>query len=370
MLQRIDVPEASGIQNLNIYSGIYNYAIDPTIYETDLVDIRPQGIPRTPWDVTTKTNQANFDRTKQFFWGGTKATFEYNNGVPTIRITSPIPQQYVSIDTCTALGNWIASGTASSLAVDPTIYYQNPASLRFNLTVGAGLLTDSGFSSLGLSTYEDVGVAFVQVFIPNGATASNLTSITLKLGSDGSNYNSVTATAPMIGTFTTGQWQAVAFDFSTATQTGTPDWSAIDYAQLTFNVIGSITNFHIGSLFIALPSPTQILYQSAAVFIPTGTTTALQTITANTDTIVFNTGAYNIYVYECALGVLENMSGGMGDPMYARIQQRLGVDGQGKVVGGLYSQFAGDNPSQQLRQLGTYYDNRPNTGFGTNLTRN
>ncbi len=360
LVQRADIPEASGIQNIVLYSGVIDYACDTTIYGTAVNDIRPQGISRPSWDTATKTTGQQFDRTKMYGTTATVATFQYLLGVPTIRIRAPFPNQNITLDPMTAVGNWAASGTASTPVVDTAVYYQSPASLRYTLTSGTGRLTETLSNTVDLSSYEDVGVAFVANFIPSNASA--YTSMTLKIGSDSSNYNEVTVTTPFIGTFTDNLWQLVAFDFAGATQVGTPNWSAIDYIQITDVTSGTITNIRKGDLFISQPTPSQILFQSAAIFLPTGTTTALTTITANTDTIILNDPAYNLFLYEGALAILENTSGGAGDAMYARLQSKLGIDNNGKIVGGLYADYTGDNPSQELRTTSTYYD--PNGGAG------
>ena len=349
LVQKADIPEASGIQNITLYSGVLDYECDTTIFGTAITDIRPQGMSRPSWDTTTKTTQQQFDRYKGYYPSGTTSTFEYLLGVPTIRINAPFPDQFATLDSMTVIGNWAVTGTASSLAVDTAVYYQSPSSLRYSVTSGAGLLTETLSSTIDLSSYEDVGVAFVANFIPSNASA--YTSMTLKIGSDSSNYNSVTATTPFIGSFTNNLWQLVAFDFSTASQTGTPDWENIDYIQLTDNVTGTITNIRKGALFISQPTPSQILFQSAAIFVPTGTTTALTTITAGTDTVILNDPAYNLFLYEGALSILENTSGGMGDAMYERIDRKLNDKEKG-----LYAMFRGDNPSEELRQTSTYYD--------------
>ena len=351
MITRCYIPEASGIQNIALYSGVTDYPINTNIYEADLVDIRPQGTSRPVWDFTVKTNQANFDRTKGYYHQGTRAAMQYNNGVPTIRIQAQGVIQQVTLDAMNATTGWVAAGTASGLTQDTASYWASPASLRFNVTTGTGTLTKT-INTANLSSYVGVGVAFLAVNIPS---TTNLTSITLKLGSSPSDYYSVTSTSGFTGAWTANNWLLVPFDFSTASTTGSPDWSAVDYAQVSIIASGTETNFHVGQLFISQPNPYQILYQSPAVYLASGSSTPTTTITADTDQIILNTAPYNIYLYESALAVLENMSGSMGDPMFNRIQQRLGLDNAGNVVGGLYKPYMADNPSEQIRQFNTYY---------------
>ncbi len=358
LVQKADVPEASGIQNITLYSGVFDYLCDPRIFGTAINDIRPQGITRSPANFVTKIDQEDFDRTKDYYYpSGTQSTFQYENGVPIIRIKAPFPVQQVNIDRQNEIGTtpnaWVAGGTASSLAVDYTNYYQAPASLRFNLTTGAGTLTKTLQSSLSMSNYEDVGVAFLAIQIPNGATATDLTSIDLKLGSNSTNYDLVNSTQGFLGAWVSGQWLLVAFDLSASTSTGTPNWSAIQYVQATLNVSGAFTNFHVGGLFMSLPSPAQILYQSSAIFLATGTTDTTTAITANTDTIILTDPAYNIYLFESALAVLQNTGAGVSDATSIKMNQIL--DGNGRTDIGLYARYRGDNPSQEIRTSGSWY---------------
>lgn len=361
MITRCYIPEASGVQNIALYSGVTDYPANTNIYEADLVDIRPQGTSRPIWDFTVKTNQANFDRTKKYFWNGTRAAFEYNNGTPIIRIVSQGTTPQVILDQMNATTGWTAAGTASNLAQDTSSFWQSPSSLRFNVTTGTGTLTKA-INQADISSYVGVGVAFLAVYIPS---TTNLTSITLKLGSSASDYYSVTSTAAFTGAWTPNNWLLVPFDFSTASTTGTPNWAAADYAQVSIVASGTETNMRVGQLFISMPCPYQILYQSPAIFLASGSTTPTTTITANTDEIIFNTAPYNIYLYESAYAVLENMAGDVANKMFEKISQRLGINPvTGEVVGGLYKPYMADNPSEQIRQFNTYYPVRNNWWWG------
>lgn len=361
MITRCYIPEASGVQNISLYDGVTDYPINTSIYEADLVDVRPQGISRPIWDFAVKTNQANFDRTKNYYWNGTRATFQYNTGTPIIRIVTQGVTQKVLLDSMNDTTGWTAAGTASGLAQDTSSFWQYPASLRFNVTTGTGTLTKA-ISSADISSYVGVGVAFLAVYIPD---TSLLTSINLKLGSSATNYYSVTATTGFTGAWTSNNWLLVPFDFSTASTTGTPDWTAVDYCQVSIVTTGTETNFHVGQLFISMPTPYQILYQSPAIFLASGATTPTTTITADTDQIIFNTAPYNIFLYESAYAVLENMAGDVANKMFDRISQRLGINPvTGEVIGGLYKPYMADNPSEQIRQFNTYYPVRNNWWWG------
>lgn len=371
MLQKADVPEASGIQNITLYSGVFDYACNTTIFGTAINDIRPQGISRNPNNFTVKTNQEDFDRTKNFYYpSGTQSTFEYRNGTPIIRIVAPFPKQQNIIDPMNATTGWTAGSNASGLTQDVTVFYQSPASLRFTLTgAGTGTLIKT-LNSTNLSTYQGVGMAFLAIEMPSTATATNLTSIELRLGSSASNYNSVIATTGFLGSWVAGNWILIAFDFSTATTVGTPNWNAISYTDIIFTTTGTITNFRTGGLWISFPTPAQILYQSAAIYLPLGSSTPLTTITANTDTIILSDPAYTIYEIESAISVCQQTGGTSGSATISTLEGTLnGARARnGQILNlGLYDLYRGDNPSESLRKLGSYYDNYD--GYSNNWNR-
>ncbi len=358
LVQKAKIPETQGTQNLMLYSGVTDYAIDSSIFGTNVIDIRPQGISRNPNNFVFKKYGDDFDRQKGFQRLGTLATFDYHTGTPIIRIVSSQTLPQIIIDPLTATTGWMAAGSASGLTQDTAVFYQTPASLRFTLTgASTGTLTKTLTNSLNLSSYQNVGLGFLAIRIPDGATASNLTVNSLKLGSSASNYSLVSATQGFLGAWVSGNWLLVSFDFSTATSTGTPNWAAINYVQLSFTTLATLTNFRVGDLFLAQPSANQILYGSAGFF-RIGTTVATS-ITAVTDEIILNDSAYTIYQYECALAVLQQTSGGMGDAMTARFESILnGARARnGMVVQlGLYDLYKADNPSEVLKTVGSYYD--------------
>ena len=299
LVQKADIPEASNIQNITLYSGVFNYPCDTRIFGTAITDIRPQGNTRAPWNTTTKTYGEQFDRYKTLYPSGTSSTFEYDNGVPIIRIQTPQTIPQVMLNTCQSITGWVDSGTISNFTTSNAIYYQNNAALRFSIGTGSGSLVNTPNSPILLDNYENVGVAFLSLQVPSDS--ANITNIKLRIGSDSSNYSEVTVTSPFIGAFKDNLWQLIAFDFANSTNTGTPDWNNINYVDVIFTVSGNISSVYMGTLFISLPSPAQILFQTAAIFLPEDSTAPVNYITNNNDTIILNDAAYNIFLYEGAL---------------------------------------------------------------------
>lgn len=366
LCQKADVPEASGVQNITLYDGVTDYLCDTRIFGTAISDIRPQGVSRSPANMVTKASSDDFDRAKTVYYpSGTMSSFEYQNGVPIIKILYPFRKQKIVIDKMSDTTGWTAAGSASLLAQDLGVFYQEPASLRFTLTgASTGTLTKT-INSIDLSAYQGVGVGFLAIEIPDGTTASNLTSIECRIGTDSSNYYVTTETTGFLGAWTAGNWVLVAFD-ALSSVTGTPDPTNITYIQARFTTGATITNFRVGGLWISSPTAAQICYQSSAIFLPSGSASTLTTITADTDTIILNEAAYLIYLYEGANSILQNTGAGASDA--TSIKNNLILDGNGNTDIGLYAHYRGDNPSQELRQTGSWYDN--SQGYGGNYPSN
>lgn len=350
LVTKADIPEATQKLAMTLYSGVTDYIAPSKIFGSALIDIRPQGVSRWFGESVQKMPVEFFDRTKGMLPGGSQVAFEHKDGVPIIRIVASRANEQATLDWMNETTGWTASGSASGLTRDTISYYDSPASLRFTLTGSStGILTKT-ISSLNIESYQDVAVAFLALRIPDGATATTLSSIELRLGSDDTNYDSVTATEGFLGAWTVGEWLLIALDMSTSTSTGTPDWTAIDYVQVRFAHTATLTNIRIGGLWIAPPSPHEILFQTSAIFL-NGTTRNL-TITDDEDQIVLNEAAYLLYEHECALGIAvqqnqENKAANLRTILYGK---------EGTNDEGLYAEYRGDNPSEELRQIGSYYN--------------
>lgn len=355
-VQKAKIPETLGTQNLTVYDGVTDYAVNTAIYGTQVIDIRPQGITRNQNDFVFKKFQDDFDRNKNWTWQGTQATFTYNAGTPILRMKTSWTKPKAVLDGMNSITGWVASGDASGLALDSAYYYQQPGTLRFNLATSGsqGLLTKT-ITSTDLTSYLGVGVAFLALEIPS----ANLTSITLKIGSGAGAYYTITTTAPTIGSFAASQWMLVPFDLSGATTFGSPDITKITYIQIALNYNGTVmNNVRCGELFISLPTTMQMFYMTAGFFSVGGVVS--NSITADTDIIVLNDSAYTIYEYECALSVLQQVGGATADSMTARIDGILNSSytRTGRIMTvGLYDSYRNENPSESLRTSGNYYDN-------------
>lgn len=276
-------------------------------------------------------------------------SFKWDEGDAIIRIASPKPSARAVIDTMKETTDWTAAGTASNLNSDGTVFYEAPSSLRFDLAgAGTGTLTKE-ITERNLESKEDVALGFLALRIPDGATATDLTSIAFKLGSSSTDYNEVTSTEGFLGAWTAGKWLLVAFDFSAATETGTPDWTALDYVQLSFAHTAAFTNIRVGGLWLALPSPHELIFQTSAIFLDGGTLN--KTITDDDDEIILNESSYVLFEHEAALAIAKQQSS-----LSKKVKEIMQTLGDPRKGTGLYGDYVADNPSQQIREVGNYYN--------------
>lgn len=354
---KIAIPETMGRYNFTTYDGVIEYLAPSDIFGSSLIDIQPQGLTRYPTDYVYKKYISDFDRQKNFLPNGTEVSFEWNNGVPIMRLVSSRPVPKIELDSMSDTTGWTAAGTASGLAQDQTVLYQSPASLRFNLTTGTGTLTKT-ISRQDLTDYAGVGVGFLAMYIPSSQTLANLTSLSLKIGTDASNYYTVTATQGFLGAFKLGEWLLVAFDLAGATQVGTVTKNNIVYAQISVTAAGAINNLYFGDLWISLPSPQTLLYKTASLFQTAGGSLS-KSISGNGDYVVLSDNAYALYEVECALEVASQQGGTLANGVVQQLEQKLnGVRGyRGALIQlGLYDLYRAKNPDQELNIIGNWYD--------------
>lgn len=348
LVQKADIMEATGRQVVTLYDHVFDYPAPSTIFGGVVYDFRPQGLSRGDLDSVYKQYIETFDKTKLSLPNGVQLTFESNKGVGIMRVASARTSARALLDPMSATSGWTAAGSASGLAADSTDYYESPSALRFLLTgASTGTLTRT-IAAGDMSTYQGVGVVFLALKIPSTASAASLlSSVAIRLGSSSTAYTTVTATTGFLGAWTLGDWVIVALDLSTGSDTGTPSYTNITYLQVRLTTTATITNFRVGGIWASLPTPYNLIFGSSAIFMATGANPAL-TITNDTDQIVLNDAAYNLYQWECAKEIAIQQGGKLSSGTVKTITERL--DGE------LYPMYKADNPSQEVRTLSNYYD--------------
>lgn len=134
-------------------------------------------------------------------------------------------------ESVTSNGTWVGSGTATNVRVDNDIFRYGSGSIAFDCSgSGTATLSNSTLTAVDLSDFEDKSYGFLQFFIPSGVSP---TSITLKWGTDSSNYWSKTVTVQQNGAaFIADDWNLCSFQWFDATEVGTPSSSSIGYVEV------------------------------------------------------------------------------------------------------------------------------------------
>ena len=347
--QLVDAPEATGREAITLYSGVYYYRAPESIFGTAVNIIRPQGNVNSQTLTSMKVPIDVFTRGKYNFPNGYVLDLEYDKGIGVIGISSNVPLPLTILSTQSDADDWTATGSASTPITDNVNYWQNPASIRFNLAgASTGTLT-STINPVDLTSLEGVGVCFVAIQVPD---ASLLTSMNIRIGSSPTDYVSVTETEGFLGAWTSNTWLLVAFDLAGASETGTVDWENIDYIQNNITTSATINNFRLGGMWVAMPSINEIIYQTSAIF-KTVAGVLTPNITSDNDTIILNDAAYTIYEYFSAKVVALQQSGG---EYTTQIQGFDDVLYGNNRTEGLVGRYTANNPSTQLRTIDSYYN--------------
>jgi len=349
VLAEIDPKETQRIDDVGngLYDGIYEYASPDDLKGNKIIDLRPQ-TPRYEYDIFDQRHNRDFDLYKT----DQSLSVEYDSALKVLRISKSLSGslQAHGMDSLTDNGTWSAGGGATSLALD-TLYKNNgSASLRFNVGVTGGHIENSNFTSLNLTTHDEISAFFVRVYLPS---TSGITNMILRWGNDSSNYWSATATTPHLASFKVG-WQWIRFNWSTAIETGTVNPAAIDYFRFIITTTVAKNTIRVDEIRSALPQIYEVLYYSKYAFRDTTGVTWKDVPTDDSDIVNLDTDSYNIFVYEVCRLVAQEIQGEDSSFDAQFFKQELYGDGSDDKPG-LYKLYKKSNPSEVIKPRSTYY---------------
>lgn len=343
-----------------IYNTVYDYAIAPDVKGNKIVDIRPQ-VRRLPRDIWSQAYNQAFDIAKQNIFTATDMfTMNFNTGLKTIRINAPLLNAPIIVnyaDDLTDNGTWTVGGTGSSLALDNVNYVEGQGSLQFNTTVGSAYVENSTMSAVNLSTYVNQSSLFVWVYIPTG---TNLTSVNLRWGSSSANYYSLSVTQNQQATAFVNGWNRCQFIWSSASTTGSPSSSAIDYLRVTLVTTGTNTGCRVNGIDNILGSILEYEYYSKYLFRDSSTGAFQETVTDDSNLVNLDTESYNLLFNLVA---------------FLSAQQQQGLDAlfyDGNFFGQQYQQgvarYKAMYKSELQKPQSSYYT-QPNKSYGRFIGR-
>lgn len=356
ILMKGDIPEMSDRYALELYDGVFDYTPPPTLFGSLVQDVRPQGISRiSRLDIPYKKPIVDFDLMKQRMRNGAMITFEQRGMAQIMRLAQTRTQPKVDLGSVSILGGWVAGGAAAGLALDQTVYYEFPSSLRFNLASapsgGLGYI-ETSINEVDLTAYEGVGVVFVAIQLPTGASV-DVSSIGVHVGNNNANYWDVSATEGFLGAWQDNDFLLIALDLADAETSGSVTTTGIAYVRvyLNYTSVAQISNVRVGGIWVSLPTPYEILFETTAIFVPNGSTTPKRTVTADTDTLILGDAAYQLYSYELSREIALGKGGTLASGLIGAID--LVLEGNAAKIG-LWNKFRQDNPNQTLKQVGTW----------------
>ncbi len=140
----------------------------------------------------------------------------------------------VQLNACDATTNWAASGVATALAIDTDKKLEGTGSLKIGAS-GAGTATYT--YTPAPQNYSTKKKLLLDLWF-DYVTYGSITSVTVKIGSDSSNYK---YSAITINADDYGDWKKrVELVISSMSTTGAPNMAAVDYFAIDIVVTGAI----------------------------------------------------------------------------------------------------------------------------------
>lgn len=212
-----------------------------------------------------------------------KFAFETIDQVEYMRVKAPgdlaVLHQATTYD---GNGTWVGATAISNVGTDLYESFDLNASISFDYSGTSGTLTVTDMNPVNISRFLNrAGVAWN--YFPTSVT--NFTSMSIKFGSDASNYWSGTATTDYLGrTLTANQWNRFKIAWSSLTKTGSPDLENIDYIQFTlaYSVDPVMVSARIENVFATENIPLLLEYY---------TTSMVKAASGGTKTQIFATAA-------------------------------------------------------------------------------
>ncbi len=343
-----------------LFDQVYDYTCPSDLKGDRIIDIRPQ-VNRTPDNRFSQLYNEDFDANKGTprGWRMPSFTVQWNNAVKTLRIDKSLiaPLLVNSVSSITDNGTWAAGGNASNLVVDTINYVDGGGSLRFDVSAGGAgstaYLENSTMTAVDLSRDVDQGTEFLWVYFPD---ATEVTNVILRWGSSSANYWTVTATSAFNSTAFQNGWNLLSFSWNGATEVGTPDDTAVNYARLTVTYDGSAnTDYRFNSLTSQLGAIYEIEYYSKFLF-RSSAGTFQETVLDDSDLINLDTDSYNVFFSLVALYCAQQIQGQNSSFDLAFFQQEY--DKQKK-------RYVEKIKSQTIRPQSTYYS-MPRTRYVLN----
>jgi hypothetical protein len=282
-----------------LITDVYQYTCPTDMKGMKIIDLKPQ-VGRSRFDDWRLTTEEEFDRLKETnhidafgdlieigdkIWKGENlVAFSDASFVRKLLISRPVDDKGISIDPIDSATGWTAVGDAENIEADTSNYVSGSGSVKFDISSAGGTTCGitKAISSFDITDYKSEGMFLVWAYI---TSVTNLTNFILKVGSDSSNYYSVTVTTTSEGASFAAGWNLLRFAMSGKTTTGTPDDDACDYVSLYMTKAGakiSEVGYRFDNLILRLGVYFDIIYYSKYLW-QSSAGSYLENSTADTD---------------------------------------------------------------------------------------
>jgi len=264
----------------NLFDDTYQYTCPSDLKGLKIVDIKPQ-TDRGRFDDWRFTTSEEFDRFKQDQRvDSADEPFKENRGnwtgenlvaisdydfVRKLLISKPVDDDEIVISTFDSKTGWTAVGDAENIANDASNFIRESGAVSWDIGTTGGTtagLYKSDLTAFDITDYKSEGSILVWVYI---VSTTNLTNFILKIGSDVSNYYSITITTNSEGTSFYAGWNLLRFSMASKSTTLTPDDENMDYVSLYMTkAAGKISEvgYRFDHLVIKLGKHYDIVYYS------------------------------------------------------------------------------------------------------------
>ena len=243
----------------------------------------------------------------------------YDSGAKFLQINRDVTTQMEllnEMDSLTLNGAVSISGDTSELAEDTTNFVSSEASVRFKMNTGgtSGILDVDGFQAVDLTAYSDEGAVFALVDLPSINTGTTpITSITLRVGQDISNYREVTVTRPHDSNRFRAGLNMVRFDLRKATNVvGSPTYTGTDYLRLIFTAATPLPEaiyINVDQITVRKGTSYELGYYSINLFKDYTTGELKDKPTADNDIVLLEKDSINLIIYETMEIIAQEMQG-------------------------------------------------------------
>lgn len=355
ILSKIKPLESIRVSPLIVSTDSYDYSLPSDFYA--LIGIYPQG--ERTWDEEGERNTVeDFDRLKKI--DDKKFSIEALNGTKKIRIdwdTRPAKVLH-SMESYNGNGTWIASGTTTNILTDTIYKVAGGGSVRFDVGASGDGISNIGMASVDLTTEDEIADLYLSFYIKDATELAKLTSVTAVWGNDITTkyWTGVAQTANADGTAFRVGWNQVKFPWSTATETGTVDPTAIDSAKITFATTGTLNDVRVDNLFFTIGYAFDCKYYSKYLF-QTSAGVYINQPTTDTDLLVLDNDALNIFIYEALDEMAHQVEGEDSRSDMEQARKKLYGDNSssdyaGRV--GLYAMYRANYPTQEKKIISSY----------------